>query len=69
MRTLIGTLVGLAVFAAVVMLSLFVGSGGIGEMELAVITVIGALMATWWLAGSCAPSRGGFRGCAVEHGP
>lgn len=44
MRTLIGTLVGLAVFAAVVMLSLFVGSGGIGEMELAVITVIGALI-------------------------
>lgn len=44
MRTLIGTLVGLAVFAAVVVLALFVGAGGIGEVELAVITVIGALV-------------------------
>lgn len=44
MRTLIGTLVGLAVFAAVVVLALFVGAGAIGEVELAVITVIGALI-------------------------
>lgn len=42
MRTLIGTLVGLAVFAAVVVLALFVGAGRIGEVELVVITVIGA---------------------------
>jgi hypothetical protein len=44
MRTLIGTLVGLAVFVAVVVLALFVGAGSIGEVELAVITVIGALI-------------------------
>lgn len=51
MRTLIGTLVGLAVFAAVVVLALavvvlalFVGAGRIGEVELVVITVIGALI-------------------------
>lgn len=44
MRTLIGTLVGLAVFVAVVVLALFVGAGAIGEVELAVITVIGALI-------------------------
>ena len=43
MRTLIGPLVGLAVFAAVVMLSLFVGAGGIGEVELVVVIVVGAL--------------------------
>ena len=44
MRTLIGTLVGLAVFVAVVVLALFVGAGSIGEVELAVIAVIGALI-------------------------
>ena len=44
MRTLIGTLVGFAVFVAVMVLALFVGAGAIGEVELAVITVIGALM-------------------------
>lgn len=44
MRTLIGPLVGLAVFAAVVMLSLFVGAGGIGEVELVVVIVVGALI-------------------------
>ena len=44
MLTLIGALVGLAVFAAVVVLALFVGAGSIGEVELAVITVIGALI-------------------------
>jgi hypothetical protein len=45
MRTLIGTVVGLAVFAAVVIVFLFVlGGAGIGQVELAVITVIGALI-------------------------
>ena len=44
MRTLIGTLVGLAVFVAVVVIALFLGGGSIGELELALITVIGALM-------------------------
>lgn len=43
MRTLIGTLVGLAVFAAV-LLALFVGAGSIGDVGLVVITVIGGLM-------------------------
>ncbi len=42
MRTLIGTLVGLAVFAAVVVLSLLVGAGAIGEVELFVVVVGGA---------------------------
>ena len=44
MRTLIGTLVGFAVFAAVVVLALFVGAGAVGEVELAVITIIGAVI-------------------------
>jgi hypothetical protein len=43
-RTLIGTPVGLAMCAVAVVLALFVGGGSIGDVELAVITVIGALI-------------------------
>jgi hypothetical protein len=44
MRMLTGTLVGFVVFAAVVVLAFFVGAGAIGEVELLVTVVVGALI-------------------------